>query len=61
MCDEVFRRETTYLNPQIISRKQITDFLNKLHQNWLKSKGLQPPKKKDEDKAAGVPAQKPDA
>lgn len=38
MCDEICRKETTYLNPAFISRQQVVALVKKLHQTYLKTK-----------------------
>lgn len=76
MCDELCRKETTYLNPVFIRREQVSqnlflgeliqmfyciqvsDLLKKLHDRYLKDKGLEKPQ--NEGDSAGKPAVKPE-
>lgn len=58
MCEDLCRRETTYLNPVFIRREQVSDLLNKLHDRYLKDKGLSKPQ--NEGDSAGKPANKPE-
>lgn len=58
MCEDLCRKETTYLNPVFIRREQVSDLLNKLHDRYLKDKGLSKPQ--NEGDSAGKPANKPE-
>lgn len=60
MCEELCRKETTYLNPVFIRREQVSDLLNKLHDRYLKDKGLSKPQNTNESDSAGKPAKKPE-
>lgn len=76
MCEDLCRKETTYLNPVFIRREQVSqilflgkliqmfyciqvsDLLKKLHDRYLKDKGLSKPQ--NEGDSAGKPAKQPE-
>lgn len=68
MCDDICRKEATYLNPAYIGKQQVSifdflmkyqvlDLLNKLYKNYAKNKENSQPNKKDAQGDAAAPAE----